>query len=119
MAPANIHLSELQVWEAVVGRELAKDMGEVDASGRPGGIEGHNPNHLGREVSGNTSNTVIQYQSDQQCHIHHPQLPTFVSLASSSARLLALKYVIFSGPLYVGSGSSIPFKVQIEAWICT
>ena len=32
-APANIHLSELQVWEAVVSRELAEDMGEVDASG--------------------------------------------------------------------------------------
>ena len=51
IAPANIHLSELQVWEAVVCRELAEDMGEVDAGGRPGGIKGHNPNHLGGNVS--------------------------------------------------------------------
>ena len=79
MAPANIHLSELQVWEAVVGRELAKDMGEVDASGRPGGIEGHNPNHLGREVSGNTSNTVIQYisQISNATSTTHSYLPLY------------------------------------------
>ena len=31
IAPANIHLSELQVREAVISRELAEDMGEVDA----------------------------------------------------------------------------------------
>ena len=68
IAPANIHLSELQVWEAIISGKLAEDMGEVDTCGRPGGVEGHNPNHLGKKrIQQTSSNRVIHCPSAHLC----------------------------------------------------